>query len=210
MKIAVIDYGRGNLHSVHSGVEKALDLSGIEGKVLLTSDAQKILDADRVIFPGVGAMGDCYQQLVKSGLKNVVLEAFAAKPFLGICVGMQVLLEQGEENGGSPGLGLVKGKVVRFADKPGLKVPHMGWNQVIHDGHPLFDGIPTGARFYFVHSYKVAPVNAEQVIARTDYDGWFPAAIGGKNWFATQFHPEKSHQWGLRLLVNFIRWTPAD
>jgi glutamine amidotransferase len=138
-----------------------------------------------------------------------VRKAFAEKPFLGICVGMQVLFEFGDENGGSDGLGLVAGKVVRFVDKPGLKVPHMGWNQVFHQSHPLFDGIPNGARFYFVHSYKVAPTSPEDVqIATCDYGGQFPVAIAGKNWLATQFHPEKSHQWGLKLLSNFIQWQP--
>lgn len=209
MKIAIVDYGRGNLHSVQSGLEKALELSGLTGQVFLSADASMILSADKVVFPGVGAMGDCYQQLMTSGLEPVVRQAFATKPFLGICVGMQVLFESGEENGGSAGMGLIPGRVVRFEQKAGLKVPHMGWNQVMHQSHPLFKGIPSGARFYFVHSYQVQPKSVADVqIATCDYGGEFPVAIAGPNWLATQFHPEKSHQWGLQLLSNFIQWQP--
>lgn len=209
MQIAIVDYGRGNLHSVHSGLEKAVELSGVDAKVVLTSDPEVIAAADKVVFPGVGAMGDCYQQLLNSNLDAAVREAFKSKPFLGVCVGMQVLFETGEENGGSDGLGFVKGKVVKFAAEQGLKVPHMGWNEVFHNDHPLFEGIPQAARFYFVHSYKVQPADIAVQQAHCEYGGQFTAAVGADNWFATQFHPEKSHQWGLKLLSNFVKWNPA-
>jgi len=206
--LAIVDYGRGNLHSVKSGFEKARDNLELDLDVLVTANVAEIEIADRVVLPGVGAMGDCFAQLQSSGLVEAVKHAFQHKPFFGICVGMQILLETGQENGGCKGLGYVPGQVVRFKPQENIKIPHIGWNQVEHGNHPLFAGIPDKARFYFVHSYHVAlPVDQQHLaIAQCEYGSGFPAAIGANNWVATQFHPEKSHQWGIQLLQNFLLW----
>jgi len=208
VKLAIIDYGRGNLHSVHSGFEKAAELAGLDVNIQVTHDPAWILAADKVCLPGVGAMGDCFAQLKAAGLDQIVRQCFAQKPFLGICVGMQILFEAGDEHGGCEGLGLVAGQVVRFP-KSELKVPHMGWSPVTHKPHPVLVGIPAGARFYFVHSYHVLPADPDLVLASAPYGVSVPAVIGRDNWLATQFHPEKSHQWGLQLLANFLNWSPT-
>ncbi|MFZ2288173.1 MAG: imidazole glycerol phosphate synthase subunit HisH [Halopseudomonas yangmingensis] len=204
--VAVIDYGMGNLHSV----AKALEHVGAR-QVEVTSDAERILAADRVVLPGVGAIRDCVSELRQLGLDSVVRQAAAEKPLLGICVGMQMLLEHSEENGGVDGLGLFPGQVRFFGDElreasgERLKVPHMGWNQVTQSiDHPLWHRIEQNARFYFVHSYYAEP--GRQTAGRCHYGVDFAAAVATDNVFATQFHPEKSHTNGLQLLQNFLAW----
>lgn len=204
--VAVIDYGMGNLHSV----AKALEHVGAR-QVEVTSDAERILAADRVVLPGVGAIRDCVSELRQLGLDSVVRQAAAEKPLLGICVGMQMLLEHSEENGGVDGLGLFPGQVRFFGDElreasgERLKVPHMGWNQVTQSiDHPLWHRIEQNARFYFVHSYYAEP--GKQTAGRCHYGVDFAAAVAADNVFATQFHPEKSHTNGLQLLQNFLAW----
>jgi len=204
--VAVIDYGMGNLHSV----AKALEHVGAR-QVEVTSDAERILAADRVVLPGVGAIRDCVSELRQPGLGSVVRQAAAEKPLLGICVGMQMLLEHSEENGGVDGLGLFPGQVRFFGDElreasgERLKVPHMGWNQVTQSiDHPLWHRIEQNARFYFVHSYYAEP--GKQTAGRCHYGVDFAAAVATDNVFATQFHPEKSHTNGLQLLQNFLAW----
>ncbi|MBR0568326.1 imidazole glycerol phosphate synthase subunit HisH [Azoarcus sp. L1K30] len=209
--VAIIDYGMGNLRSV----AKAIEHVAPEHRIEVTSDPAVVAAADRVVFPGQGAMPDCMRELDLRGLRPAVLEAAASKPFLGICIGQQMLFENSEE-GDVPGLGIFRGEVVRFrdADMVGvdgarLKVPHMGWNEVWQNSaHALWEGIPDGERFYFVHSYYVAPAEPALVAARTDYGVRFTSGVARANIFAVQFHPEKSAQAGLRLLSNFIRWTP--
>lgn len=209
--VAIIDYGMGNLRSVAKAVEHVAP-----GRdVVVTSDPAVVHAAGRVVFPGQGAMPDCMRELDARGLRAAVLAAAADKPFLGICIGEQMLFEHSAE-GGVPGLGILSGEVVRFPgermvapDGARLKVPHMGWNEVRQTTpHPLWDGIPDGERFYFVHSYFVAPRDAGLTAATTDYGVRFTSAVARANIFAVQFHPEKSAQAGLRLLANFIRWAP--
>jgi len=206
MHVAVVDYGMGNIRSV----SKALERVAPQGRVEVTSDPEMIRASDRVVVPGQGAMPDCMRQLAASGAREAVIEAARAKPFLGICIGMQMLFERGEE-GDTPGLGLLAGGVPRFpaARMAGLKVPHMGWNEVCQARpHTLWSGIPSGERFYFVHSYYPAPVDAGLVAATCDYGVAFTCAIARDNIFAVQFHPEKSQSAGLQLLSNFIHWRP--
>lgn len=196
--IAVIDYGMGNVRSV----EKALAHCGAEVEV--TSDPSRIAAADHIVLPGVGAFGDAMEELGRRGLIEPIRELVAAgKPFLGICLGVQVLLDESEENPGVPGLGIVAGRVLRF--QTDLKVPHMGWNELkVRPQCPLFGGLGERPYVYFVHSYYVAPSNPEWVAATADYDGEFVAAVGRGRCFATQFHPEKSQEVGLKILKNFI------
>ena len=215
--VAVVDYGSGNLRSVSQAVKHVALASDVE--VLVTSQAQDVLDADRVVLPGQGHMADCMNELATSGLKEAVLHAAAHKPLFGVCVGMQMLLERSEE-GPTDGLGLIPGEVVRFrlegrlqADGSRFKVPQMGWNQVFHDlgrgpSHPLWEGIADGAYFYFVHSYYAKPANPQHCVGEADYGGRFAAAIARDNIFATQFHPEKSADQGLALYRNFLHWNP--
>lgn len=205
--VAVIDYGMGNLHSV----AKALEHVGAH-QIVITSDAEQILSADRVVLPGVGAIRDCISELRQLGLDQVVRQVVREKPLLGICVGMQMLLERSEENGSVEGLGLFPGQVTRFSDDmrehgERLKVPHMGWNQVQQSiDHPLWHRIEPDARFYFVHSYYATPGKTTQMAGRCHYGVDFAAALTQDNIFATQFHPEKSHTNGLQLLQNFLAW----
>ena len=205
--VAVIDYGMGNLHSV----AKALEHVGAQS-VLVTSDAEAILAADRVLLPGVGAIRDCVAELRRLGLDKVVQQVAGEKPLLGICVGMQMLLESSEENGGVDALGLFPGQVRYFGDdlregEQRLKVPHMGWDQVKQTiDHPLWHRIDQDARFYFVHSYYAEPGRHTQLAGRCHYGVDFAAALADDNVFATQFHPEKSHTNGLQLLQNFLAW----
>jgi glutamine amidotransferase len=215
--VAVVDYGSGNLRSVSQAVKHVALASDVE--VLVTSHAQEVLDADRVVLPGQGHMADCMRELATSGLLDAVLHAAANKPLFGVCVGMQMLLERSEE-GPTEGLGLIPGEVVRFrlegrlqSDGSRFKVPQMGWNQVFHDlgrgpDHPLWDGIADGAYFYFVHSYYGKPANPQHSVGEADYGGRFAAAIARDNIFATQFHPEKSADQGLALYRNFLHWKP--
>jgi len=203
LKIAVVDYGMGNIRSV----SKALEHVAPRAEVLVTSDPRAIGAADRVVVPGQGAMPDCMRQLAASGAREAVVAAAGAKPFLGICIGLQMLFEHGEE-GDTPGLGLLPGRVPRFA-VTGLKIPHMGWNEVLQSrAHALWDGIADRSRFYFVHSYYPAPADRALVAATCAYGVSFTCAVARDNIFAVQFHPEKSQNSGLRLLSNFVQWRP--
>lgn len=230
--VAVVDYGMGNLRSV----EQALRKVAPEAEIVVSDDAGVIADAGRVVFPGQGAMPDCMRELEARSLRNAVLQAARDKPFLGICIGLQMLFEHSTE-GNTPGLGILRGEVVRFAGKlcdaqgNKLKVPHMGWNRVRRieqsafpqrdatvapsssgrgnaPEHPLWDGIEQDARFYFVHSYYVCPQDAALVQATSDYPQPFACAVARDNLFGVQFHPEKSQTAGLKLLQNFVQWNP--
>lgn len=207
MKIAVVDYGMGNLRSV----SKALEHVAPGAEVVVTAAPETISSAERIVVPGQGALGDCMRQLEASGAREAVVEAAAGKPFLGICIGLQMLFERGEE-GDTAGLGVLPGRVPRFAPNlqmRGLKIPHIGWNEVLQARpHALWDGIPDRSRFYFVHSYYAAPREAALVAATTIYGAPFTCAIARDNIFAVQFHPEKSQSAGLQLLSNFVRWRP--
>lgn len=215
MKIAIVDYGMGNLHSVLKSVESARKLADKYAEISVTACPDTVFAADKVIFPGQGAMPDCMKSLQQSGLAEAVRHALQHKPFFGICVGAQLLFTRSEE-GDTAGLDYFAGSVKRFArpllDAHGqkLKVPHMGWNTV-HQArpHPLFAGVAQDARFYFVHSYYFAPSDEAIVLARSDYPAPFACVVGRDNVFATQFHAEKSHDNGLLLLKNFIGWDGA-
>jgi glutamine amidotransferase len=203
LKIAVVDYGMGNIRSV----SKALEHVAPRAEVLVTADPAAIRAADRVVVPGQGAMPDCMRQLAASGARDAVVAAATGKPFLGICIGLQMLFEHGEE-GDTRGLGLLAGEVPRFR-LTGLKIPHMGWNEVAQSRpHALWAGIADRSRFYFVHSYYPAPRDAALTAATAVYGQPFTCAIARDNIFAVQFHPEKSQSAGLQLLSNFVRWRP--
>lgn len=209
--IAIIDYGMGNLRSVCKAIEHVAP----DAEVVVTSDPAVVHRAGRVVFPGQGAMPDCMREMESRGLRGAVLEAAREKPFLGICIGLQMLFEHSEE-GNVAGLGVFAGEVRRFPEArmvgpagDRLKVPHMGWNEVWQSGaHPLWEGIPDGDRFYFVHSYFVDPAEPAVTGATTDYGLRFTSAVARANIFAVQFHPEKSAHAGLQLLSNFMRWKP--
>lgn len=202
-RIALLDYGMGNLHSA----AKALEHVG--AKVDVTNDPKPIAQADKIVFPGVGAMRDCMHGMHEAGIDDVVRHAVFNKPVLAICVGMQALMQRSEENGGADALGIFEGEVKRFPDVEGLKVPHMGWNQVhqADPGHPMWKDIEQDARFYFVHSFYVEPKDPSIVSATCNYGLEFCTALHKENLFATQFHPEKSHTAGLQLLKNFVEWN---
>ena len=208
--IAVVDYGMGNLRSV----SKALEHVAPNKNVVVTSSAKDIIDAERVVFPGQGAMPDCMRELESRGLHDVIVQSAASKPFLGICIGLQLLFQHSEE-GDANGLVILAGKVKRFAadamhdaDGNKLKVPHMGWNQVYQkQTHKMWKDIPNGERFYYVHSYYVQPDDASLVAGVTEYPTPFTGAIAHNNIFAVQFHPEKSQHAGLQLLSNFVQWN---
>jgi glutamine amidotransferase len=203
LKIAVVDYGMGNLRSV----SKAIEHVAPQAEVLLTADPDAICAAERIVVPGQGAMPDCMRQLAGSGAREAVVAAAQEKPFLGICVGLQMLFEHGEE-GDTQGLGLFRGEVPRFR-LSGLKVPHMGWNEVAQaKPHALWSQIPDGSRFYFVHSYYPAPRDPAATVGTAVYGQPFTCAVARDNIFAVQFHPEKSQSAGLQLLSNFVRWRP--
>jgi len=209
--VAVIDYGMGNLHSV----AKALEHVSPETEVWVANDPAKVAAADRVLLPGVGAIRDCMAEIINQGVDKEVRDAIASgKPFLGICVGMQALMDSSEENGGVDCLGHFGGEVKFFGDDlrdeqdERLKVPHMGWNQVEQSiDHPLWKDIDNGARFYFVHSYYVQAKERGQVAGTCEYGVPFDVALYRDNVFLTQFHPEKSHTAGLQLLKNFLSWN---
>lgn len=209
--VVVVDYGMGNLRSVW----QALVRVAADRQVLVSADPEVVIGAERVVFPGQGAMPDCMREIESRGLRAAVLEAATTKPFLGICIGQQMLFEHSEE-GDVAGLGLLRGTVRRFPaermfDAAGkrLKVPHMGWNEVRHKhAHPLWKGIADDARFYFVHSYFVDPLDADCVVGTTDYGLPFTSAVARDNIFAIQCHPEKSALTGLTLLGNFVAWKP--
>ena len=215
--VAVVDYGMGNLRSVSQAVMHVAAGSGFEVKV--TSRPEEVLAAERVVLPGQGAMRDCMRELHDSGLKDAVLEAARHKPLMGVCVGMQMLLEHSEEQD-TPGLGLIAGRVLRFRldgqrqpDGSRYKLPQMGWNRVHQQAregrvHALWQGIPDGAYFYFLHSYHAHPADPRHSAGCTEYGASFTSAIARDNIFATQFHPEKSADHGLALYRNFLAWKP--
>jgi glutamine amidotransferase len=210
VSIAVIDYGMGNLRSV----SKALEHVAGDKKVIVTADPAVVAAAERVVFPGQGAMPDCMRELDARGLRPAVLAAARDKPFLGICIGLQMLFGRSEE-GNVDGLGVFAGDVKRFPDDKmfapdgqRLKVPHMGWNRLQQKPHALWSGVADGARFYFVHSYCVQPADSSVVTGTAEYGVPFTCAVGRDNIFAVQFHPEKSAQDGLQLLKNFVQWRP--
>ncbi|MBK1873812.1 MULTISPECIES: imidazole glycerol phosphate synthase subunit HisH [Marinobacter] len=207
--VAIIDYGMGNLHSARKAVEHVAP----DTRVLVTDNADQIREADRVILPGVGAIRDCMAEIRRLGVDELVREVSRDRPFLGICVGMQALMSRSEENGGVDCIGLFPSEVRYFGDSlvengERLKVPHMGWNEVYHTvEHPLWQGIPDGERFYFVHSYYAeAEANAD-IAGRSHYGVDLAAAVARNNIFAVQFHPEKSAGAGLQLLKNFTDWN---
>jgi len=208
--IAVIDYSMGNLHSVHKALQHVTD-----DNVVITSSPDEIQKADRIVFPGQGAARDCMNELHKRELVDVIKEVAVTKPFLGVCMGMQVLMEHSVEGGGVDCIGLYEGTVQHFTDHIGatdaagnrLKIPQMGWNEVTHSmDHPLWNGIKDNSRFYFVHSYFVDPTMKDIVVGETNFGITYPSAIAKDNVFAIQAHPEKSADDGLQLLKNFTVW----
>ena len=216
MSVAIVDYGSGNLHSALKAFERASRESGAGAAITLTHDPSVVAAADRIVLPGVGAFADCRRGLdAVPGLVEALGEAVhaRARPFLGICVGMQLLATRGMEHGGSDGLDWISGHVDAIEpDDPALKVPHMGWNTLdLRKPHPLLAGVPTGAEgwhAYFVHSYAFQTAQHGDVVATTDYGGSVTAIVGRDNIVGTQFHPEKSQALGLALIANFLRWTP--
>jgi glutamine amidotransferase len=216
--IAIVDYGMGNLRSVYQAFHHVAP----DANVLIAHTPEEILSAERVVLPGQGAMPDCMKHLQESGLLEALLDAAKNKPLLGVCVGEQMLFDQSAEvranshTAWTPCLGLIPGEVRRFElagklqpDGSAYKVPHMGWNQVRQDRqHPLWAGIPDLTSFYFVHSYYVVPQRKEDVAGSTEYGDWFTSAVARDNIFATQFHPEKSAEYGLKLYKNFVSWQP--
>jgi glutamine amidotransferase len=210
--IAIVDYGSGNLRSVL----RAFHAVAPDADVQIVSAPEDVLRAERVVFPGQGAMPDCMASLARSGLREAIIEACANKPFFGICVGEQMLFDHSEE-GDTAGLGVMPGNVVKFTAERGaidesggpLKVPHMGWNQVRwRFAHPVTAGLQDGGWFYFVHSFHAEPADAEQILGESDYGFRFTCAVARDNIIATQFHPEKSAADGLKLLSNFVTWKP--
>ncbi len=216
MKLAIIDYGSGNLHSALKAFERAAGESSSKLQIELTSDARVVAAADRIVLPGVGAFADCLSGLqAVDGMLDAIHETVQVRqrPFFGICVGMQLTADHGLEHGRTEGFGWIPGEVrpIKPLD-PQLKIPHMGWNtlRVVND-HPLLEGIETGPRglhAYFVHSYHLVTENPQDCIAETDYGGTVTAMIGKDNIVGTQFHPEKSQRLGLKLISNFLKWAP--
>lgn len=211
--VAIIDYGSGNLRSAQKAFERAAAQTGRGAEIVVTADPEQIRSAERIVLPGVGAFGDCLKGLTAvSGLRSA-LEAAVLQdktPFLGICVGMQLLARMGHEHGAHQGLGWIDGEVCLLTPTDGaLKIPHMGWNELIPArAHALLEGIEAGQHAYFVHSYHFKADAPQQVLARTDYGGPIAAVIASGNIAGTQFHPEKSQATGLRLLANFLSWQP--
>lgn len=200
--IAIVDYGMGNVRSV----QKAIEYVAPNDQVFLTNNPDLIHKADRIVFPGQGAMGACMQALNEHNLVDVIKQAVNEKPFLGICLGLQLLFDYSQENGGTEGLSIISGDVVKF-EKSDLKIPHIGWNRVKQESeHPLWHNIDDNARFYSVHSYYVKETDHDIVAGSTEYGINFTCAIAKDNMFAVQFHPEKSQHDGLQLLTNFVNW----
>lgn len=213
MRVAVIDYGSGNLRSAAKALERAAGESGQPAAIAVTDEPEEVLRAERIVLPGVGAFADCLRGLdALPGMRAALDEAVRqrGRPFLGICVGMQLMAERGFEHGRHAGLGWIGGDVVPITPSdPALKVPHMGWNELEpRRPHPVLAGIAAGMHAYFVHSYRFAPSGSEDVLAETDHGGAIAAVIGRDNLVGTQFHPEKSQGVGLRLLANFLAWRP--
>lgn len=216
MRVAIIDYGSGNLRSATKAFERAAREAGIDAEIDLTDKPDAVATADRIVLPGVGAYADCRAGLdAVSGMYEALIEAVEtkARPFLGVCVGMQLMSSRGLEKTTSEGFGWIKGDVVEMTPSdPSLKIPQIGWNTLeLANPHPLFDGIPTGPdglHAYFVHSYHLAAANPSDVIATTEYGGAMTAFVGRDNMVGAQFHPEKSQTLGLALISNFLRWKP--
>jgi glutamine amidotransferase len=216
MRVAIIDYGSGNLRSATKAFERASREAGIDAVIDLTDKAENVAAADRVVLPGVGAYADCRRGLdAVPGMTEVLIEAVEkkARPFLGICVGMQLMSSRGREKTTTEGLGWIPGDVVKMTpDDADLKIPQIGWNTLdLQRAHPVFEGIPTGPdglHAYFVHSYHLAAQNPEDVIATAGYGGPITAFVGRDNMVGAQFHPEKSQKLGLALIANFLRWKP--
>jgi imidazole glycerol-phosphate synthase subunit HisH len=213
MITAIIDYGSGNLRSAAKAFERAAREAGLDTEIRVTSEAETVRRAERVVLPGVGAFADCRRGLAAvPGMEAALDEAVRrrGRPFLGICVGMQLMAERGLEFETVPGLGWIAGEVVAIT--PGdhaLKIPHMGWNELaLRGAHPLLTGIAAGEHAYFVHSYRLACAERSDVLAAVDYGGEIAAVVGRDNLVGTQFHPEKSQATGLRLIANFLRWRP--
>lgn len=212
MSVAIVDYGSGNLRSAAKAFQRAITEAGLNQPVFVTSDPDVVRAVDRVVLPGVGAFADCMRGLLAvDGMADAVKEhvTHAGKPFMGICVGMQLMASRGLEHGETAGFEWISGVVDKI--KPGdpkLKIPHMGWNELVvpADPHPLFKGIDNGTHVYFVHSYHLAAEDAGQVLATTNYGGAVTAAVGRDNIVGTQFHPEKSQAAGLRIITNFLEW----
>lgn len=214
MKLAVVDYGSGNLRSAAKALERAVSEAGLQAEVEVTPAPAAVRRADRIVLPGVGAFGDCRRGLAAlDGMIEALEESVigAGRPFLGICVGMQLMATRGLEHGSHPGLGWLAGEVVAIdrADQ-GLKIPHMGWNElkIANSAHPVLQGLGDGTHVYFVHSYMFRAENRGAVWAEVDYGGPVTAVIGRDNMIGTQFHPEKSQRAGLQLLANFLQWNP--
>jgi glutamine amidotransferase len=212
MKVAVIDYGSGNLASAARALAVAAEREGIGAHVAVTSDPDAVAGADRIVLPGQGAFADCARGLAAiPGLREAILRATdAGTPFLGICVGMQLMAERGLEHDVTPGFGWIGGEIAAMAVPAGLRLPQMGWNelQFTPGAHPLLDGLAPGDHVYFVHSYALTGGRADEVIATTDYGGAVVAMVAAGNRAGTQFHVEKSQEVGLRILGNFLHWTP--
>lgn len=216
MRVAIIDYGSGNLRSATKAFERAARDLGIDAEIDLTDKAERVASADRIVLPGVGAYADCRRGLdAVDGMTEALSEAveLRARPFLGICVGMQLMSSRGLEKTTTKGLGWIQGDVIEMTpDHPELKIPQIGWNTLdLHRPHALFDGIPTGGdglHAYFVHSYHLAATNPDDVLATTNYGGAMTAFVGRDNMVGAQFHPEKSQKLGLALIANFLRWRP--
>jgi glutamine amidotransferase len=216
MTIAIVDYGSGNLHSAAKAFERAARESGHDQPIVVTSDPAVVVRADRVVLPGVGAFADCRRGLdAIPGMVDALNETVRrrARPFFGICVGMQLMAARGREYQVTPGLGWIAGEVDRIEpDDPELKIPHMGWNTLnVRQQHPLLAGLPLGPdglHAYFVHSYALNPEHTSDLIAQSDYGGPLTAIVGRDTMVGTQFHPEKSQKLGLKLISNFLKWTP--
>jgi imidazole glycerol-phosphate synthase subunit HisH len=213
MKVAIVDYGSGNLRSAAKAFERTAAENGIAARVDVTNEPQTVAEADRVVLPGVGAFADCRRGLAAiTGLEAAMREAVIVRgrPFLGICVGMQLMADRGREFETIEGLGWIAGEVVAIEPRdPTLKIPHIGWNQIEPRGtHPLLAGLEAGAHAYFVHSYHFRLADSADLVAVTDYGGPLTAMVGRNNLAGTQFHPEKSQEAGLRLIGNFLRWRP--
>ncbi len=216
MTVAIVDYGSGNLRSAAKAIERAARETGADDRVLVTSSPREVADADRVVLPGVGAFADCRRGLdAVDGMLEAMTEAVRvkARPFFGICVGMQLMAERGREYEVTEGLGWIRGEVDKIGPSdPTLKIPHMGWNTLsARKPHPLLDGIALGAdglHAYFVHSYQLNPAQPSDLVAEADYGGAVTAIVGRDNLVGTQFHPEKSQKLGLALIANFLKWAP--
>ena len=212
MKIVIINYGAGNLHSVQKSFESAnLNLGGTND-IVISSDASELIEADKIVLPGVGSFGDCKQaimnidKLFETLVEQIIIKK---KPFMGICVGMQLLADKAHEFGEHDGFGWISGEVIKIKQHPEFKIPHMGWNEIKFNAHPLFQNLQSNLDFYFVHSFHFKVLDAKNILATTNYSEPITAAVIKENIFGTQFHPEKSHSNGIKLIENFLQWNPS-